>query len=208
MTRGEFPPRSEPARTSDGGRYLPIVAVYINRGHRPADGGRPFKHLDARCDLLLEVASQGYEVARVRNVDRARPPHERERRRCPVCFCEGGPLTGVPRPRWLDDARTLESTVQAVAWVYDLMWPPAMVSQVGMASKLYERLARRWRGTCQGRLDGTDSIPWYYDLLVQNPWVELTLVAIPYDSRDTALEAEVALREEKRRDGWQVSSDR
>jgi hypothetical protein len=174
----------------------------------PADGGRPFKHLDARCVLLLEAEAQGHEVRRVRNADHGKPNENHARRRCPVCFSDGCPLPGIPRPNWLDEAKRLEAATESVAWTYDLMWPTGKLSQVGMATKLHARLSSRWRGTCQGRLSGPDSIPWYYDLLVQDPAVELTLAATPYPTRELALEAESVLREQKRKDGWQVSSDR
>jgi hypothetical protein len=114
----------------------------------------------------------------------------------------------VPFPAWLEGAKRLEQKRPAVAWTYDLMYPRKRLAQVGMASRLYERLLSRWRGTCAGRLSGRDSIPWYYDLMEADPRVELVLDAEGYPSRADALAAEQQLRERKRREGWQVSSDR
>lgn len=36
------------------------MAVYVNTGHRPEDGGLPWKHLDGRCPRLLERAEEGW----------------------------------------------------------------------------------------------------------------------------------------------------
>jgi hypothetical protein len=183
------------------------MAIYINQGHVPDGGGLPFKHLDGHCPLLTDRAEAGYAVKRVRNVDRAAKDGEGIRRRCPVCFADGSALTDAAVPRWLAEAKSAQSQNPEAFWTYDLMWPAKRASQVGMATHLHDRLASRWRGTCAGRLSGTDSIPWLYDAIREGRADEVELVVTPYASRAEALAAEQELRAEKRARGWHVSSD-
>jgi hypothetical protein len=182
------------------------VAVHINEGHVPEDGGKPWKHLYPDCPLLLERAAHGYPARRVRNVDDRKPLSEHVRRRCPVCFGSGEALKGIPTPPWLKLAQKLQLETAAGAWVYDLMYEPEQRSQVGMATNLYTRLRSRFRATCRSRF-GEDCIPWYHDLLKRNPDVEVLLEAKPYATKAEALAAEDALRTRKRAQGWDVSSD-
>jgi hypothetical protein len=185
------------------------VAVYVNDSHVPGDGGKVWKHLDANCSLLAERAKAGYAIKRVRNIDHGRAPGSSLRRRCPICFQDGPAIEDAPSLAWLEQARRRQQAdPSAVAWTYDLMWPARMASQVGMATDLHGRLASRWRGTCKGRLVGADSIPWLYDAIRAGCADQIALKVEAFPSRESALEAERRLRERKRREGWQVSSDR
>jgi hypothetical protein len=183
-----------------------LMAVHINVGFGAEEGDKQWKHLDARCPVLLARGAQGFTARTIRNPDEGKPPAEHQLRRCPVCFEDGGPLRSQPDPVWLGEARGLEQAhPDARAWVYDLMFPSERRSQVGMASDLCARLRRRWKATCRSRF-GKDCIPWYYDLLTRDPTTELVLAAVPYCSREEALAAERALRQQKLANGWDVTS--
>lgn len=118
------------------------MAVLINDGHVAGDGGKPWKHLDYLCPLLAQRAERGFPVLRRDNVDHKKPFQLHERRRCPVCFKEGGMLEGIPDPDWLARAEELQVETAASAWVYDLRHPTEKITQVGMATNLYRRLPR------------------------------------------------------------------
>lgn len=68
------------------------------------------------------------------------------------------------------------------------MSPPDKRSQVGMATHLSDRLAKRRKATCKSRF-GRDCIPWYHDLLRSHSAVEIVLEAIPCDIRADAMPA-------------------
>jgi hypothetical protein len=53
------------------------------------DGGKPWKHLNGSCRLLLEFEREGYPKKRVKNIDHKKPEALHFRRQCPVCFCDG-----------------------------------------------------------------------------------------------------------------------
>ena len=183
------------------------MAVLINNGHVATDGGKAWKHLDYSCPLLLERAERGFPILRRKNVDHKKPLELHERRRCPVCFKEGGRLRDIPEPQWLIHARELQAESVASAWVYDLRHPTEKITQVGMATNLYTRLRSRFKATCSARFTMADGIPWYYDLLAADPNAELILNATSFKSRGAALQAEATLRKQLSESGWGVTSD-
>jgi hypothetical protein len=184
-----------------------LVAVLINDQHRPEDGGKPWKHLDGDCPLLLRRAAAGFSIRRVPNSDHGKPAESHIRRACLVCFQPGEPLGGIQPPAWLAEARRLEQGSDAVAWVYNLQHPYRKVAQVGMATNLHSRLKSRFTATLAGRFDKADNIPWYYDLLAAKSEDEPVLNATPFPSRAAAREAERDLRDKLRAEGWSVTSD-
>jgi hypothetical protein len=72
------------------------MPIFVNVGHVPEDGGKPWKHLSAHCDLLLARAAEGCEAKKVRNQDNKKPLDAHVYRRCPICGGEAGPLASVP----------------------------------------------------------------------------------------------------------------
>ena len=49
------------------------MAIYVNQGHRPSDGDRPWKHLDGNCPDLLRRERKGFPIKRIRNMDDNKP---------------------------------------------------------------------------------------------------------------------------------------
>ena len=116
------------------------MAVYVNFGFVPPDGGKEWKHLDERCPLLRERAEEGFPIKRVRNVDDRRPLEGHERRRCPACFIKRPPLPALPTPQWVLAASAPEyHPREGIAWVYDIVCEPEKLSLVGMSSNLARR---------------------------------------------------------------------
>lgn len=68
------------------------MAVYISEGHRPDDGGKPWKHLSGSCPRLMELDRSGFAKKRVKNVDDKKPIELHVRRRCSICFAEPSPM--------------------------------------------------------------------------------------------------------------------
>jgi hypothetical protein len=184
------------------------MAIYINEGHTPEDGGKPWKHLKGSCSRLLELEQKGYPKTRVKNVDDKKPLEAHVRRRCPVCFVEPQAIRVSGQPQWLRKARELEqSKPSGTYWVYNLYDPEKRDSQVGMAANLATRLMRRWKATiAKGFVQ--DGIPWLHARLATEPGYEPRLDVERHCSRSTALARERELRESLRASGWYVSSDR
>jgi hypothetical protein len=86
-----------------------LVAVYINEGHVPKDGGKPWKHLDPRCPKLLALEARAYVAKRVLNIDGSKPIERHVRRRCPIGSMKVGhsstslSLLGCGRPNVCSD---------------------------------------------------------------------------------------------------------
>jgi hypothetical protein len=180
------------------------MAVYVNVGFAPPDGGKEWKHLDARCPLLRERAEEGFPITRVRNVDDRRPTEQHLRRRCPACFVERPPLPPRPTPGWvLAASDPAYHPREGIAWVYDIMCEPGRLSLVGMSSNLAQRLQAHWRSVLAG---GFPSLWWYHDMLRDDPNAELTWTAEPFPRRRVR-RAERERRRQKRAAGWQVTSD-
>jgi hypothetical protein len=174
------------------------IGIYINSGYISPDGST-CKHVEGWCHLLLERHDAGHPIVRVRN-DRT------DRRPCPACFYDGGPLT-VAMPQALTNAIAFAKSHPSPAWIYEVTAETHRVSQVGMATDVADRLRRRWRATCARRL-APDGIPWLHDLLADDSDVNLTCTVSPFPSRQLALVAEDRRRRELRAAGWRVSSDR
>jgi hypothetical protein len=182
------------------------MAVYINEGHTPADGGKPWKHLNGSCPRLLELEREGYSKKRVKNVDHKKPAALHLRRRCPVCFEEPEGLN-LPEPAWLRKADKMErEKMKGTYWVYNLHDPKLKDAQVGMASNLASRLRSRWKATCSAGFV-PDAIPWLYERLKASKAYQPRLDVESFPSRASALAAERELRERLREKQWNVSSD-
>ena len=181
------------------------MAIYVNVGHVPSDGSKPWKHLHPRCPALQQRAERGFPVQRVRNIDAGKSLEQQSRRRC-GCFHEQ--VKFVPRndPRWLNEAASAQAKSPEVFWTYSLHDPATRDAQVGMAQDLRTRLRSRWRATCKAGLP-PDGIPWLNARLAEDPSYEPVLDVEPYVTREAALQAEKALRQALRENGWHVSSD-
>lgn len=189
-----------------------IVSVWINMGHAPEDGGKPWKHGTPHCRLLDERDGQGFRKEKVRNVDDKKPISDHMRRRCPEpgCFGPREEMRGriIPTPSWLLKANKLEQTKpQGSYWVYLLFDPGLKQFQVGKAKNLYSRLDSRWKATLHGGFGTPDGIPWLHDRLVKNPSYEPQVEFVNYPTSEQALAAERAKRRELRAAGWYDSSD-
>jgi hypothetical protein len=183
------------------------VSVWINKGHVPEDGGKPWKHGTPHCRLLNERDRLGYLKQRVRNVDNKKPLEEHKRRRCPEpgCFGSREELRGklLPEPSWLARARQLEERKPADSyWVYLLFDPALKQFQVGKAKNLYSRLNSRWKATLHGGFGTPDVIPWLHDRLVEDSSYEPQTEFVNCPTSYAALTAERAKRRELRKAGW------
>lgn len=182
------------------------MAIYINVGHVPSDGGKPWKHMNGRCAFLQELAEAGFPIKRVPNTDGAKPLANHARRRCD-CFIEQLALPKLRTPRWLQAAQATEARARRPSfWTYNIYDPEKRDSQVGMASDLSARLLSRWRATCKPGFP-PDGIPWLNARLAEDKAFQPTLEVRRYASRDAALAAERKLRRRLRVEGWHVSSD-
>lgn len=184
------------------------MAIYINEGHTPEDGGKPWKHLNGSCPRLIECEQRGYPKIRAKNVDDKKPVELHVRRRCPICFKEPQAIRVSGEPGWLRRARELEATkAGGTYWVYNLSDPERKDAQVGMASNLATRLASRWKASLANGFV-QDSIPWLNERLQSDSSYEPRLDVERLGSRSAALAREAELRNTLRTSGWHVSSDR
>jgi hypothetical protein len=189
------------------------VGVWINDGHTPEDGGKPWKHLDPHCPLLEERAARGFPIRKLsRNPDNRKPVEQHLRRRCPHpgCFTERTGLRSkqIRAPRWLADADLLErSSAPDAWWTYLLADPKRHQFQVGKAKSLHARLQSRWKATLKGGFDRADTIPWLHDRLVEDPDFCPEVTFHSYATEADALAGERRIRAELRAKGWHDSSD-
>lgn len=178
------------------------MAVYVRDGETS-------RHLDLRCaaaDAPVHYMENrrwrtdaGDTVRYVRNRGASVGPA------CPRCLVPGDALPSpVPLPLELSEALdTLAAHAGTPKVVYDLRHPATRKAQVGSGAS--DRLAKRWRATIGGRLR-RDSVWWLYDLAATGRLDELTVSVETFEDGASALARERSLREELRRDGWQVSS--
>jgi hypothetical protein len=132
----------------------------------------------------------------VANMPRFRTTTER----CPECFFEGAPLpASLQWPDWKQAIALLPRV-----GVYELCDPTRRNAQIG-SGKLHSRLSRRIVATHKGRFGVADSVWWLYDLLVQGE--QPSVRALDVQPSETPLHAEVRWREQRRFDGWQVTSN-
>ncbi len=182
------------------------MAIYLNEGHAPSDGGKPFKHISGWCPLLQARSDEGHALRRTKNLDRTKPPDEQRWRRCPTCFVDLPRIHLEHEPEFLRVARQLDQESPSSHWVYHLHDAETRDSQVGKARSLHGRLASRWKATLKGGyLD--DGIPWLNHRLSADSTYEPVLIAERYDDDASALAAEKQLRNRLRSEGWMVSSD-
>ena len=90
--------------------------------------------------------------------------------------------------------------------VYDVFDPHRRICQIGAADSvdIQGRLASRFHATHKSRLQHADCMWFVYDLLMtgQAPGVR---IHSPNDG-ETPVEAEIRIREDRLRKGWQVAS--
>ena len=182
------------------------MAIYINVGQVPSDGGKPWKHMNGRCAFLQELAEAGFPIKRVPNTDGAKPwqtmlaaavTASSSNWRCRNCERRDGckPRRLPKRARGAHPSGRTTFTTQRSATLRS-EW--RATSQPALLS--------RWRATCKPGFP-PDGIPWLNARLAEDKAFQPTLEVRRYASRDAALAAERKLRRRLRVEGWHVSSD-
>jgi hypothetical protein len=166
------------------GRDEPVYAGRLNhKGYRPALA--PTWRLGA--DGVIAYVSNGKLV-------------QDSTDRCGKCFTPGGPL---PASRWWHDAERVIAKLPPMG-VYELYDSATRTTQIGSGS-LKSRVRSRIAATQKSRFATADCIWWLYDLL--DAGGKPSLRSLKVDENETLKAAEERWREERRRSGWQVSSD-
>ncbi len=143
------------------------MPVHINEGEKPADGGKPFKHLDYHGRHHQRLIRAGLRSRSIPNPDHKKPLAQYQYRRClePTCFGDFDSVMSVvaPLPSWVSD----QAGGGLGPWVYVLRDRQAQKVYVGYTSNPARRFKQQWENA--HARDG--SIGWLHDQLkVDRHW--------------------------------------